>query len=53
MKEIVIFRVGLLKKHPCAREVAWSNITPKRCRTPARAIMGTPRTSVNKGPGPH
>jgi hypothetical protein len=26
----VIFRVGLLKKHLCVREVVWSNITAKR-----------------------
>ena len=25
MMGIVIFCVGLLKKHPCTREVAWSN----------------------------
>ena len=31
LKGIIIFCVGLLKKHPCTREVAWSNITAKRC----------------------
>jgi hypothetical protein len=30
-KGTVIFRVGLLKKHLCVREVMWSNITAKRC----------------------
>jgi hypothetical protein len=32
LRGIVIFRGGLLKKHQCAREVARSNITAKRCR---------------------
>jgi hypothetical protein len=32
LKGIIIFRVGLLKKHLCVREVIWSNITAKRCR---------------------
>ena len=31
LKGIVIFRAGLLKKHPCAREVARSNVTARRC----------------------
>jgi hypothetical protein len=31
LRGTVIFRVGLLKKHLCVREVAWSNITAKRC----------------------
>jgi hypothetical protein len=31
LRGTVIFRVGLLKKHLCVREVVWSNITAKRC----------------------
>jgi hypothetical protein len=31
LRGTVIFRVGLLKTHLCVREVAWSNITAKRC----------------------
>src|SRR5215213_9828271 len=31
LRGTVIFRVSLPKKHPGAREVAWSNITAKRC----------------------
>jgi hypothetical protein len=30
LRGTVIFRVGLLKKHLCVREVEWSNITAKR-----------------------
>src|SRR5215212_9547534 len=30
LRGTVIFRVSLPKKHPGAREVAWSNITAKR-----------------------
>ena len=30
LRGTVIFRVGLLKKHLCVREVSWSNITAKR-----------------------
>jgi hypothetical protein len=29
LRGTVIFRVGLLKKHPCVREVVWSNIIAK------------------------
>jgi hypothetical protein len=32
LRVTVIFRVGLLKKHLCVREVAWSNIIAKRCQ---------------------
>jgi hypothetical protein len=31
LRGTVIFRVGLLKKHLCVREVVWSNITAKSC----------------------
>src|SRR3954463_4669516 len=47
LREIVIFRVGLLQKHPCATKVAWSNIIAKRSKTTWGQAHGEGRARVD------
>src|SRR5215212_1931912 len=48
LRGTVIFRVSLPKKHPGAREVAWSNITAKRYRSMIAIATGLLSTNASK-----